>query len=52
MLLIVMVLCAVGAILLFSAGAFDDLWDVWSHPEHKDIENDSHHPKTRPPNWQ
>lgn len=45
MLLTVMVLCAVGVVLLVFREAFSDLWDAWSHPEHK-LTDDSH--STRP----
>jgi len=47
MLLSLMIVCAVGAILLFASGAFDELRDVWRHPEHRDAEDDPHHPKPK-----
>jgi len=46
MLLSLMIVCAVGAVLLFAMGAFSDLRDVWTHPEHRE-EDDRHHPHTR-----
>jgi len=45
MLLSVMIVCAVAAVLLFAMGAFDDLRDVWVHPEHIRDEDDRHHPR-------
>ncbi len=47
MLLTLMVLCAVGAILIFGFEAFSDLWDAWSHPEHKGDEDHRNFPKSR-----
>jgi hypothetical protein len=47
MLLWVMVVCAVGAVLLFAMGALDELRDAWKSPEHRDEEDDLHHPKPR-----
>lgn len=49
MLLSLMIACAVVAVLLFALGAFDDLREVWAHPEHKDVEDDHpDHAKPRP----
>jgi hypothetical protein len=42
MLLEVLVVCAVGAIVLFGLEAFGDLSEVWSHPEHR-ADQDSFH---------
>ncbi len=47
MLLSVMIVCAVGAVILFAMGAFDELRDLWKNPEHRDPEDDLHHPKPR-----
>lgn len=45
--LLVMIVCAVGAILLFTSGAFDDLRDVWAHPEHKSADDAFHQSKPK-----
>lgn len=45
--LIVMIACAIGAVLLFALGASSDLWDLWSHPEHKADEEPWRRPKHR-----
>ncbi len=42
--LLFMIPCAAGAVLLFALGVFDDFRDVWTHPEHKEIEEFPHHP--------
>jgi len=42
-----MIVCAVVAVLLFAMGAFDDLRDVWTHPDHKGDDDDPHHPRPR-----
>jgi hypothetical protein len=42
-----MIVCAVGAVLLFALGAFEDLRDAWKHPAHRDLEDVSHHPKPK-----
>jgi len=42
-----MLICAVGAILLFAHEALADLFDAWKHPEHLHFEKDSRHPKSR-----
>ena len=47
MLLSLMIACAVGAALLFFLGAFDDLRDIWTHPDHKDVDDQWHHPKPK-----
>ena len=47
MLLWLMIACALGAVLLFALGAFDELRDIWTHPDHKDVENEWHHPKPK-----
>jgi len=43
MLLWLMIVCAVGAVLLFAMGALSDLADVWKHPEHRVDEEFPHH---------
>ena len=45
MLLSLMIVCAVAAVFLFAMGAFDDLRDLWKHPEHIREEDDRHHPR-------
>lgn len=45
--LLVMIVCAVGAILLFTSGALDDLRDVWAHPEHKSADDAFHQSKPK-----
>jgi hypothetical protein len=35
MLLAVMVLCAVGVVALVCLELLSDVWNAWSHPEHK-----------------
>ena len=40
MLLWLMIAFAVGAVLLFSMGALDDLHDLWTHPDHRPAEDD------------
>jgi hypothetical protein len=47
MLLSLMIVCAVGAALLFFLGAFDELRDIWTHPDHKDVDDQWHHPKPK-----
>lgn len=46
MLLSLMIVCAVGAVLLFALEAFGDLRDVWTHPEHRDS-GEPHYPKRK-----
>jgi len=46
MLLSLMIACAVGAVLLFSMEALDELRDVWIHPDHRPAGNDR--PSRRP----
>ena len=48
MLLSLMIVCAVGAVLLFAMGAFSDLRDVWTHPDHRPAEDDAHWHKPKP----
>jgi len=43
MLLTVMIVCAVGAIVLFASDAVDDLLDAWTHPQHRPIDEDLRH---------
>ena len=47
MLLSLMIICAVGAGLLFFLGAFDELREIWTHPDHKDVDDHWHHPKPK-----
>jgi hypothetical protein len=47
MLLSLMIVCAVGAGLLFFLGAFDELRDIWTHPDHKDVDDQWHPPKPK-----
>ncbi len=48
MLLWLMIICAVGAVLLFTMGALDELRDAWKNPERRDTtEDDLHHPRFR-----
>ncbi len=47
MLLWLMIAFAVGAVLLFAMGAFDELRDAWKNPERRDPEDDLHHPRPR-----
>jgi hypothetical protein len=47
MLLSVMIVCAVGAALLFFLGAFDELREIWTHPGHKDVDEVWHYPKPK-----
>jgi len=47
MLLAVMILCAIGAVVLFGLGVFHDLWDAWSHPDHGEVEDDLRFPKPK-----
>jgi hypothetical protein len=42
-----MIVGAVLAALLFLAGAFDELRDIWTHPDHKNVDDKWHHPKPR-----
>jgi hypothetical protein len=44
MLLSLMIVCAVGAVLLFALGAFDELRDVCKHPEHRAADNNHFFP--------
>jgi hypothetical protein len=46
MFLSLMIMCAVGAILLFALGAFDELRDAWRPPKHHAAED--HHLFPRP----
>jgi hypothetical protein len=46
MLLSLMIVCAVGAVLLF-LGVFDELREIWTHPDHKDVDDWWHHPKPK-----
>jgi hypothetical protein len=32
---------------LFFLGAFDELREIWTHPEHKDVDDQRHHPKPK-----
>jgi hypothetical protein len=41
-----MIACAVGAVLLF-LGVFDELREIWTHPDHKDVDDWWHHPKPK-----
>jgi hypothetical protein len=43
MLLTVMIVCAVGAIVLFASNAVDDLLDGWTRPRHHPIDKDLRH---------
>jgi hypothetical protein len=45
MLLSLMIVCAVVAILMFFLSAFDELRDIWTHPDHKDADDEWLHPK-------
>ena len=45
--LLLMIVCAVAAILLFAHEAFEDLFDVWKHPDHRGDGEDPHHPKPK-----
>lgn len=49
MLLSLMIVCAVGAVLLFAFGALSDLHDVWDHPDHRPDEDTPrfHRPKPK-----
>ena len=49
MLLSLMIFFAVGAILLFGLEALDDLWNLWTHPDHRSDKDDvdHHEPKLR-----
>jgi len=47
MLLSLMIVCAIGAVLLFALGAFDDLRDVWKHPDHRAAEDHHSFPKPK-----
>lgn len=48
MLLSLMIVCAVGAILLFALGAFDELRDLWTHPDQRPAEDDRPIPRPKP----
>ncbi len=37
MLLMLMIGCALGAVLLIALGAFSELRDLWVHPDHRAI---------------
>jgi len=39
MFLSLMIVCAVGAGLLFFSRAFDALREIWTHPDHKDVDD-------------
>jgi hypothetical protein len=39
-LLSVMIVVAGAAVLLFALGAFDELRDLWSHPDHRPVEDE------------
>jgi len=41
--LAVMIVCAVGAIVLFASEVVDDLLDAWTHPQHHPIDDDLRH---------
>lgn len=47
MLLSLMVVCAVGAVLLFGLEALGDLRDVWKHPDHRPDEDDHSFPRPK-----
>jgi hypothetical protein len=47
MLLSVMILCAVGAILLFALDALAELRDIWKHPDHRPSEDDHTFPRPK-----
>jgi hypothetical protein len=46
MLLLFTIIC-VAAILLFAHEALSDLYDVWTHPEHRDVGDRPRHPGQR-----
>ena len=48
MLLTLMIVCAVGAVLLFGLGAFDELRDLWTHPDHRPAEENHQFPRPKP----
>ena len=41
--LAVMIVCAVGAIVLFASEAVDDLLDAWTHPQHHNVDDELRH---------
>jgi hypothetical protein len=47
MLLSLMIVCAVGAALLFFLGAFDEPCEIWTHADHTDVDDWWHHPKPK-----
>jgi len=47
MLLSLMIVCEVGTPLLFFLGVFDDLREIWTHPDHQDVDDWWHHPKPK-----
>lgn len=40
-------LCAAVGVVLFVSGAFTELSEIWSHPEHRFGENESHEDRSR-----
>jgi hypothetical protein len=38
MLFSLMLVCAVAAVLVIATGAFEELREVWSHPDHREAE--------------
>jgi hypothetical protein len=42
-----MIVCAVGAARLFFLSAFDELREIWTHPDHTDVDDWWHHPKPK-----
>lgn len=48
MLLTLMLFCAAGAVLLIALGAFSEIHDLWTHPEHRIDEKPSTWNKTKP----
>jgi hypothetical protein len=47
LLLSLMIVCAVGAAPLFFLGAFDELREIWTHFDHKDVDDQWHHSKPK-----
>lgn len=45
MLLTLMFLCAAIVIVLIAFSTFDDLRNVWHHPDHRPASDDPHHAK-------
>jgi len=48
MLLSLMIVCALAAILLFALGAFEELRDLWMHPDHRPSDEGRHFPRGKP----